>query len=190
VRSGTRGVSAPWHGTPAVDSDKPDPAHGGGDENGGATATPRSVRDHRPRTALPLDPSPPESTGLRQGRDGRPICARAAAFAHMEPPCHPSAGHATVRVLMPLTACTPPIASCPPGTTRAPARHRPSALARRHPPARAPGLWHHPSSRTSPAVRARTLLAARTRSWSAAGAGVLSFISVGTSEEEDQASEG
>jgi hypothetical protein len=97
-------LSAPWHRTPVVDSDKPDPAHGGGDGNGGATTTPRSFRDHTPRTALPPDHSPPESTGLRRGRDGRPVCARTAARIHMEPPCRPSAGHAVVRVRTPPAA--------------------------------------------------------------------------------------
>jgi hypothetical protein len=160
-------------GTPAVDSDKPDPAHGGRDGNGGATATPRSVRNHTPRTALPPDHSPPESTVLWQGRDGRPICARTSVRAHMEPPCRPSAGHAAVRIRTPPTACTPLTASRPPGTTQAPACRRP--------PARAPGLRHCPSSCTP--------LAARTRSWSAVGAGVLPFVSLGTSEEEDQASQ-
>jgi hypothetical protein len=58
-----------------------------------------------------------------------------------------------------------------------PAAGRPRPHAAVHcPPARAPGLRHRPSSRT--------------RSWFAVGAGVLPFVSVGTSEEEDQASEG
>jgi hypothetical protein len=97
VRSGTRIVSAPrhrtpaarlghrrreedlgspWYRTPAADSDVPESTPGGGDGNGGVTATPRSIRDRTPGTALP-----------RRGRDGRPVHAR----AHMEPPCRPSA---------------------------------------------------------------------------------------------------
>jgi hypothetical protein len=81
-------LGSPWHSTPAVDSDALDSALGGGDGNGGAMTTPCSVRDRTPGTALP-----------RRGRDGHPVCACAAARAHMEPPCRPSArSHATGRV--------------------------------------------------------------------------------------------
>jgi hypothetical protein len=71
--------------------------------------TPRSVHDCTPGTALP-----------RWGRDGRPVHARAATRAHMEPPCRPSAGHAArAPAHRRPPAPTPPAASRPPGTARA-----------------------------------------------------------------------
>jgi hypothetical protein len=102
-------LGSPWYRTPAADSNALDLAPRGGDGNGGATATPRSVRDRTPGTALP-----------RWGRDGRPVHARTATRAHMEPPCRPSAGHAArAPAHRRPPAPTPPAASRPPGTARA-----------------------------------------------------------------------
>jgi hypothetical protein len=140
-------LSVPWHRTPTVDSDKPDPAHGGGDGNGGATATPRSVRDHMPRTALP--PSTRHRIRLVCGGEGMGAPSAPAQLPRphgtslppeRRPRCH-SRPHAASRVAPAWnhpSSRTPPPSTVRPhallvcGTARAPARRRP--------PARAPGL--------------------------------------------------
>jgi hypothetical protein len=121
---------------------------------------PKLGTDETHGTVLPPDLSPPEWTGLRRGRDGRP-------FRAAKPPAPPPSVRALIMWINP-----PSVRARMLPAARTYHAVRPHAVGR--PSLHAAGRPRLPL-RTRPHASNRQL-----RSWSAAGMGVVPFVSVGT----------